>query len=494
MRRLDARLASRRATAVLAVLVSVVVGVVAVPGFVKLDEPSSDGLFYEVQKLDVAGHTEPEATRLVFDASIARQVASIEDEPDQPRVLDPAWVAYSKRFYHRRWLVPALAVAVEPIVGDAPGRGLRVASLLGYLLVGPVLFLLLRRRFSPSLSAVVAIVCTLAPPVYKWSLGMRVDSWGLQLEALGLLAAVLVKDLGRRWLALWVLALAALSLTRDAEAILIPAVLWLVWVERRDPEATRTNATLVGTGIAAALPALLLGGTPVRENLAYVISGYNIPADSSWSFVASHYLDQLWHTISTDLTYPLDFPVPVLGALRRHRARDRGDRDAGGAPVARRPLLLADEGDHPRVRAPAAAGQQPAGLPAGAGVRAGRGGRPGGVGRTRVERGTAAGDGVGATLGTGMNSERAQAYGRLMQTIRSEGDDALSANETALVREAADALLFCEDLAADEEARDGLTRVGDLAGDLVGSGRWGPDRAEQLLRDIESCGPMAPVG
>ncbi len=315
MRRLDARLASRRATAVLAVLVSVVVGVVAVPGFVKLDEPSSDGLFYEVQKLDVAGHTEPEATRLVFDASIARQVASIEDEPDQPRVLDPAWVAYSKRFYHRRWLVPALAVAVEPIVGDAPGRGLRVASLLGYLLVGPVLFLLLRRRFSPSLSAAVAIVCTLAPPVYKWSLGMRVDSWGLQLEALGLLAAVLVKDLGRRWLALWVLALAALSLTRDAEAILIPAVLWLVWVERRDPEATRTNATLVGTGIAAALPALLLGGTPVRENLAYVISGYNIPADSSWSFVASHYLDQLWHTISTDLTYPLDFPVPVLVVL-----------------------------------------------------------------------------------------------------------------------------------------------------------------------------------
>ena len=28
---------------------------------------------------------------------------------------------------------------------------------------------------------------------------------------------------------------------------------------------------------------------------------------------------------------------------------------------------------------------------------------------------------------------------------------------------------------------------------LVGSGRWGPERAEQLLRDIECCGPMAPV-
>ncbi|MEA2417996.1 MAG: hypothetical protein QOE60_202 [Thermoleophilaceae bacterium] len=92
-----------------------------------------------------------------------------------------------------------------------------------------------------------------------------------------------------------------------------------------------------------------------------------------------------------------------------------------------------------------------------------------------------------------MNSERSQAYGRLMQTIREDGPVALGQAESALVREAADALLFCENLAADDEARDGLTRVGDLAGDLVGSGRWGPERAEQLLRDIECCGPMAPV-
>jgi hypothetical protein len=80
-----------------------------------------------------------------------------------------------------------------------------------------------------------------------------------------------------------------------------------------------------------------------------------------------------------------------------------------------------------------------------------------------------------------------------MQTVRDDGEVALSPVESALVREAADALLFCESLATDDEARDGLTRVGDLAGDLVGSGRWGPDRAEQLLRDIECCGPMAPV-
>jgi hypothetical protein len=92
-----------------------------------------------------------------------------------------------------------------------------------------------------------------------------------------------------------------------------------------------------------------------------------------------------------------------------------------------------------------------------------------------------------------MNSERAQAYGRLMRTIREDGPVALSPAESAVMREAADAMLFCENLAADDEAREGLTRVGELAGDLVGSGRWGPERAEQLLRDIECCGPMAPV-
>ena len=81
-----------------------------------------------------------------------------------------------------------------------------------------------------------------------------------------------------------------------------------------------------------------------------------------------------------------------------------------------------------------------------------------------------------------------------MQTVRDDGPEALTLEQRALVREAADSLLFCEELAWDQEARDGLARVGDLAGELVGSGLWGPERAEQLLRDIESCGPMAAVG
>jgi hypothetical protein len=93
-----------------------------------------------------------------------------------------------------------------------------------------------------------------------------------------------------------------------------------------------------------------------------------------------------------------------------------------------------------------------------------------------------------------VSPERAQAYGRLMQMVGQDGPLALSADECVVVREAADALFFCEDLAWDDEARDGLTQVGELAGDLVGSGRWGPQRAEQLLRDIEACGPTVAVG
>ena len=86
-------------------------------------------------------------------------------------------------------------------------------------------------------------------------------------------------------------------------------------IERHDRGAVRTNLALLGSGIAAALPAFLLGGAAVRDNLAYVISGYNIPEDSSWSFVASGYLDELWYTIRSDLTFPADFPAPVAVVL-----------------------------------------------------------------------------------------------------------------------------------------------------------------------------------
>lgn len=76
-----------------------------------------------------------------------------------------------------------------------------------------------------------------------------------------------------------------------------------------------------------------------------------------------------------------------------------------------------------------------------------------------------------------------------MQVVAADGPDGLEPREQTLLREAADALLFCEDVALDDEAGEALTRVGDLAGELVGSERWDPGHAERVLADLEACGP-----
>jgi len=85
--------------------------------------------------------------------------------------------------------------------------------------------------------------------------------------------------------------------------------------------------------------------------------------------------------------------------------------------------------------------------------------------------------------------ERSQAYGRLMTVISAEGDAALEPAEKEVLREAGDALFFCEDIALDDDAREALSRVSDLSGRLVGAERWDPELAEQVLQDLEACGP-----
>ena len=84
--------------------------------------------------------------------------------------------------------------------------------------------------------------------------------------------------------------------------------------------------------------------------------------------------------------------------------------------------------------------------------------------------------------------ERSQAYGRLM-TVISADEAALEPAEQQILREAGDALFFCEDIALDDDAREALSRVNDLAGQLVGAERWDPVLAEQVLQDLEDCGP-----
>jgi hypothetical protein len=76
-----------------------------------------------------------------------------------------------------------------------------------------------------------------------------------------------------------------------------------------------------------------------------------------------------------------------------------------------------------------------------------------------------------------------------MRVVSADGAERLEPEEQGLLREAADALFFTEDIGADSEARDALARANDLAGNLVGAERWSPDYAEQVLQDLEACGP-----
>jgi hypothetical protein len=65
--------------------------------------------------------------------------------------------------------------------------------------------------------------------------------------------------------------------------------------------------------------------------------------------------------------------------------------------------------------------------------------------------------------------------------------------EQAIIREAADALVFAKDL-SNEEARMALAAAAVLTDDLIDAERWTPSRAQQLLDDIWACGPGEAFG
>ena len=90
-----------------------------------------------------------------------------------------------------------------------------------------------------------------------------------------------------------------------------------------------------------------------------------------------------------------------------------------------------------------------------------------------------------------MNSERTQAYGRVVKTLEDLGPTKLQPAEQDRVREAADTLIFASDL---EEAREAVADVDVLAEHLVASDRWSEERARQLVDDLLACGPVTAVG
>lgn len=85
-------------------------------------------------------------------------------------------------------------------------------------------------------------------------------------------------------------------------------------------------------------------------------------------------------------------------------------------------------------------------------------------------------------------SERSEAYGRVMTTLRDLGPSKLLPVEQDLVRETADTLLFCADPGADESAGDAVAAIEAVSANLVESGRWTAERAAELVDDVLACG------
>jgi hypothetical protein len=265
-----------------------------------------DSLFYLAQKRELQGVERSAALREVFAGAGAAELKRGERDLPPPlrRIANPAWQTYSSRFYRRRWTVPVLAAALEPLVGR---RSIEDPSLLGWALLAPLLFLLLRRRFETGIAAAVSVFCSVLPPIFFVGPVPSTDLLALSLLVAGVLVAWQVRSRGLRWLPAWVLVVLVLSFTRDADIVLIAAVGWLALRER-----SRRAVVLLATGVLASLPAPLLFAAPVRDNLAYTFNAYRIPTDSSWGAILGEYPHHLARVVRYDLEYPLDSGAPVI--------------------------------------------------------------------------------------------------------------------------------------------------------------------------------------
>lgn len=254
-----------------------------------------DGLFYQAQVYELQGMSQSAAIQREFSSQAASDVARI---PAVAIVASRRWDRYTARFFRRRWLVPLMAAGLYPIAGE---RSLLLASILGYVVVGVALLALLRRRFSPEVSVVVAAACLLLSAVRLWSAVPLTDSWGLALEAAALLFALLALERGGAWIAAWVASMIALSFTRDATVVVLVAVLWVTLRTR-----TRRSGLVLLSGIAASLPAPVLFGAPLVQQLCFVFHSFHVPSIVSWSYVGAHYPGAAWSVVRDDVRYLAD--------------------------------------------------------------------------------------------------------------------------------------------------------------------------------------------
>jgi len=250
-----------------------------------------DGLYYQARVLEIRGDSHDEAFAETFRGPMSAELRT----RDPHHTGNASWVKYNEPFYERRVAVPLAGAAVYSLTGE---RSLLDISLVGYIAAVLALFGLLLLRFRVWIAAAVTGATVFLPPLTGHSSYPLTDSWGLALEITALGAAILVLDRGLRWLPLWIAAIAILAFTRDSTWIPVLAAGWCAVRYR-----SRVPVTLFASGLAAALPALLLYQAPVRDLLALLVNNSEPSSDTSWAFIIGHYPSALVELVRSDVGF-----------------------------------------------------------------------------------------------------------------------------------------------------------------------------------------------
>ncbi len=283
--------ARRTLVGALAVALAVLACLAVWPAWSDPVEWTPDALFYEAQLLEFRGAEEDQALAEVFEGPLSAELR----QRDPGHTGNTDWVEYNEPFYERRIALPLGGAALHPVAEE---RSLLLLSLAGYVAAILALFGLLLLRFRVGVAAAVALAAVFLPPLTHHSSFPLTDSWGLALEIVALGAAILALDRGLHWLPLWIGAIALLAFTRDSTWIPVLAVGWCALRYR-----SRVPVTLFATGLAAALPALLLFRTPVRELLALLVNDSEPSSDTSWGFIAGNYPDALVELVRANVGF-----------------------------------------------------------------------------------------------------------------------------------------------------------------------------------------------
>lgn len=253
-----------------------------------------DALFYQARSLELQGVDRDVALERVFQGPLGAELRARDPE----RSGDPDWVRYNAQFYERRVSVPIAANAIEPIAGD---RALLDVSLAGYVVAVLALFGMLLIRFRLAVAGAIALATAFLPALTFHSSFPLTDSWGLALEIAALASGILVLQRGPRWLLAWGASILLLSFTRDSTLIPLVGAAAVALTLR-----SRVSWAMLGTGVAAALPVLLLFSVPTRELLAMMLNDAQPDPSASWGSVAGNYPGAIADLVRADGGYVRD--------------------------------------------------------------------------------------------------------------------------------------------------------------------------------------------